>query len=235
VRRSCSPGSTSAPDAILLNTSSYQARDSRSCGRMSGCFSSGIPSSVWPLPPATLSSHPEGVPSARPGISRSRLDASDLGHLLVGGRRDEGSRPGSPAANHSRVFPLGRCRLPPIGFRALSLSKRSPGGRQPLTVWLRLPTARSLGLLRTDALGCSNLRRGRPGTLRQFVSLGVRCVRVSKLLFKTPHHSVIGHSCYLLSQRVYGRHREARDVSQSPALAGAACELSVKTPQDVDR
>jgi hypothetical protein len=30
---------------------------------------------------------------------------------------------------------------------APSLSKRSPGGRQPLTVWLRLPTARSLGLL----------------------------------------------------------------------------------------
>jgi hypothetical protein len=34
--RSCSPGATIAPDSILPNTSSYHARNSRSCGRISG-------------------------------------------------------------------------------------------------------------------------------------------------------------------------------------------------------
>ena len=36
MRRSCSPGATTAPDSIRPNTSSYHARYSRSCGRMSG-------------------------------------------------------------------------------------------------------------------------------------------------------------------------------------------------------
>jgi hypothetical protein len=112
---------------------------------------------------------PGGSPSARMGVSRSRLDVSDQGHLLVGGRRDEGSRPGSPVANHSRVFPLGRCRLPPIGFRAPSLSKRSPGGRQSPTVWLRLPTVKSLGLPRADAGACKDLRRGATRAARGLV------------------------------------------------------------------
>ncbi len=86
--------------------------------------------------------------------SSARLDAPEHGDLLVGGRRDEGSRPGSPAANFPECFRSGA--LAPTssdpasaGFR----SRREPERPSIPDDWLRLPTVKSLGLLRTDARG----------------------------------------------------------------------------------
>jgi hypothetical protein len=56
VRRSCSPLARRSPDSILPNTSSYHARHSRSCGRMSGL--------TFRFPPAQTQSQGMATPTA---------------------------------------------------------------------------------------------------------------------------------------------------------------------------
>jgi hypothetical protein len=56
------------------------------------------------------------------GVSRSRLDALGQGHLLSWGPARRGVSPGKPCGEHSRVFPLGRGRLPPDRSHAHRLS-----------------------------------------------------------------------------------------------------------------
>jgi hypothetical protein len=109
--------------------------------------------------------------TVRPGVSRSRLDASGGGDLLVGGRRDEGSRPESPAANVPSVSACARWPPP------TSIPKGDRATANP-TVWLRLPTAESLGLLEADAVPWRDLRCVNPEGFQNSDSrLGMRRFR----------------------------------------------------------
>ncbi len=97
---------------------------------------------------------PTSLSTVLPGVSRARLDASGRGDLLVGGRRDEGLARESPAAN---VPSVSACARWP---RQNSIPKRDRATANP-TVWLRLPTAESLGLLTPDAVAWRSWRVGR--------------------------------------------------------------------------
>ena len=76
--------------------------------------------------------------------------------FLLGGRRDEGLARESPAAN---VPSVSACARWP---RQNSIPKRDRATANP-TVWLRLPTAESLGLLTPDAVAWRDLRYVKPG------------------------------------------------------------------------
>jgi hypothetical protein len=85
VRRSCSPGATTAPDSTRPNTSSYDARNSRSCGRMSGLTSArGVSLTLIVLRnPDRL--HPVDPATAGPAVKLLALGSSPRAHrALVG-------------------------------------------------------------------------------------------------------------------------------------------------------
>jgi hypothetical protein len=83
--------------------------------------------------------------------------------FFLGGRRDEGSRPGSPAANIPECFRLGAAgSLQIVPTPTGLVEHREPERPSSPTVWLRLPTVKSLGLRKADGLRGEDLRRGTP-------------------------------------------------------------------------